>query len=204
MQGITVVFGRRGSGKTTYVKEQIAEHGRVIVWDPLGEYGDICTVFDDGDPFLDALERAQKQCFRLALMPSEPLDELFDQFCRAAWVVGDVLAVVEEVSMVATATHVPASFAKIIRQGRHRAVSILAAAQRPSEVPRALTAQGSELVSFAQDEPIDQQYLRRYGGAALADRCQGLPRYEYAAWRASESDEQASEPSAEPPETPGN
>lgn len=175
---VTVVFGKRGTGKTTFIKSEVAALSRVLIFDPMAEYSDVAQSFSDLDSFLERVERVERGLFRLALQPAD-VESAFPFVCRSAWSVGDVSLVIDETSLVASATSYPPELGKLIRQGRHRGVHLIAASQRASEVPRALTSNAGRVVTFAQTEPIDQQYLSRYVSAEVARNAAGLPRFRY-------------------------
>lgn len=183
---IALVLGRRGYGKTTYIKKAlIPASGRVLIFDTLGEYSDVArpsyTVVD----FLSSVERHQGGYFRLSLVPLDAGDDpsiAFDLFVRTLWALGDCTGVVDEIDAVSSPTSVPGSLARSIRYGRHRSVSLVAASRRAAEVPRLLTSQADLIVSFNQSEPNDLDYLKRYVGAEFAASVSQLPPYEFRSW----------------------
>lgn len=182
---ISVVLGRRGYGKTTYIKKELLPRagGRVLLFDTLGEYGDVVSSFTTLETFIAAVYQKQQTLFRLAFVPiSEDLNFAFSYFCRIAWALGDLTMVIDEVDIVTSPVSVPEEFSKIIRYGRHRSISVIAASRRAAEVPRILTSQADEIVSFNQSEPNDVDYLKKYVGADLAQQVYRLPKYSFVRW----------------------
>jgi DNA helicase HerA-like ATPase len=174
---IASFFGRKGSGKTTLVKRCMREFRRVVTLDTLGEYdGEVCQGFE---PCLVALERAEhRKRFALSLRCSA-LDDMLD-LLAVCYELRDALIVVEETSFYCTASTLPDELAQLVRYGRHRELSQFYVSRRPAEISRDLTAQSDVIVSFAQTEPRDLDYLRAAGGDTELIR--SLPKYRFAAW----------------------
>jgi hypothetical protein len=179
---IVCVFGRRGCGKTTQIRARIERLSRILIFDSLGEYGEDATQFDSLDDLLGELQEHERGVFRLSFLAYDDPDYAFEVLCRAAWVVGDVTLIVDEVDLVTSPISVPDPFRKLVAYGRHRAVSIIAASRRAACVPRLLTSQADEILSFNQSEPTDQEYLRATVGRQFSDGAAALPRYRYVAW----------------------
>ena len=157
-------MGRKGFGKTTLATELIAGQPRVVVLDMLGGYGHAVTdVVWERDPAIEALLIASKKPrFQLALrMVSQ--DDMLDVL-DMAFELEDYLLVVEETSLVCgTPPYLHRELAQLVRFGRHRRISQIYIARRPTELPRDLTAMSDLLVTFNQKEPRDLQYLAENG-----------------------------------------
>ncbi len=187
---IQVVLGRKGCGKTTFVKTRIHDLARVLVYDTLGEYSDLASSCYSLESFLDECCAKEKRLFRLALVPiQENLERSFQYFCRSVWAIGDVTAVIDEIDAVSSPVSVPDEFAKLCRYGRHRQISLITASRRASEIPRILTSQTDSIVSFNQSEPIDLQYLAKTpAGADFAESVSRLAQFQYLEWRPWEAE----------------
>jgi hypothetical protein len=182
---ITVVLGRRGCGKTTLIQGLIESKPRLLVFDTLAEYGSSGTVFRESAPFVRFVESRQFAQFRVVYQPvnSDSLDEPFSDFLRVAWIVGQVTIVCDEIDSVSKPSSVPAQLARNIRYGRHRGVSVIAASRRAADVPRLLTSQADELISFNQTEPRDIDYIEDFAGKEMAQRTARLPKFEALVYR---------------------
>lgn len=134
-------FGATGSGKGVGIREWLGRDKprRLIVWDPLGEYGafvdiTVGTLADLGR----YVER--RKAFRVAFYPgpnAEQFAPLFELFCRIVWSVGDVDCLVEELADVTRPSWAPPPWRRLCKQGRHRRVRLRAASQRPADVDKA-------------------------------------------------------------------
>jgi len=163
---VTVVIGRKGSGKSTIVREIVADYPRVMVLDSLAEYDDCDVVEEDDCP--EALLKASGQSkFRIACR-CLGLEDNLDLMRIAYEMPPKTLIVIEEASLYASPTHLPDEMAALIRYGRHRELDLVFVARRPSELHRDVTANADVLVTFQTQEPRDIMYLRSfYGDEAL-------------------------------------
>ena len=177
---ICSILGRRGCGKSTLTKALLRSRSRVLIFDTLQEYSDVSNIRISTVDFLECLRVAEHGYFRIGLCASdEDTDESFALFCRAAWSVGDVLVVVDEIDGVTSAVSVPQEFAKLVRYGRHRNIEIITAARRAHDIPRILTSQTDYFCSFNQSEPNDKQYISKAVSVEYAEAVSRLPRYRY-------------------------
>ncbi len=191
---IVLAFGRRSCGKT-YLARQIARHqARVVVWDLLGyEYEPMANLYDgDLDGFGRFLDWSRGRTFAAArYVPAEDVAGEFDGFCRALWSAGDFLVVVEEAAEVCQASYLPAAFGRVIRQGRHNGLGVLATTQRIAEVSRTLTALADVFVGFSTAEPRDLSALQERTTAEYVEHVKVLPPHQWLAWDVANREEHA-------------
>lgn len=133
-------LGGRGTGKSAWVKRQIkaAKPPRLAAWDLMQENGDLGTPTQDLGAAIRAMKRPR---FRVVFWPSrddKTRAAQFDLWCRAVLAAGDVLAYVEELAFVTTASRAPAGWREMCLLGRHdmHRVSIIATSQRPSQIDK--------------------------------------------------------------------
>jgi len=177
---IVTVLGRKGMGKTTLVKELIREYPRVVVLDTNGEYGD--AVAEQYGELGEAVHRLAEvapveshSSFSIAYVPDQiPEDGL--AFLSVAWEVTDCLVVVDEAAMYCASFVLPDEISKLVRLGRHRAISQVYVAQRAASLPRDITAQSDCVVSFQQHEGRDLEYMRQLFGER-AEALRTIPKY---------------------------
>ena len=152
---ITVVFGKKGYGKTSWLLEYLyanaTRYQSIRIFDPMCQFEDdprweFFSVADLGD---------------LAIDPAE-----------VPW---PSLWVLDEVDLVAPSSGVvhPQIY-DLIHFGRHLVADTIAASRRPSRVSRDLTSQADRMVLLRLTEPrcidyvkeyadIDETVLRSYG-----------------------------------------
>lgn len=138
-------FGARSTGKTSWVKKQIAQlkPPRLMVWD------------FKNDPSLDGLGKAYKSLpdfikslkeksfqSRYLVNHSGDIHQQFNLFCMAAWQAGCLVMFVDELPEVTKANKAPAAWRRCVNIGREyqdektgqkKWLSIIGAGQRPAE-----------------------------------------------------------------------
>lgn len=141
------VVGRRGSGKSTLVKNLIGGEPRVIVFDPMREYGAIgFQTVETLEALRLAVAGGWDRGFRVAFVPTrharaEAFERVCDFVLRAQRPYFDgsdhrqILLVAEELNIVFP-SHGKASgsFSECILQGRHYGINIIGVTQRPALV----------------------------------------------------------------------
>lgn len=179
---VLAVFGRKGSGKSHLTKQIIQEFDRVVAIDSLAEYGpdDGFRVVSGKRACAEALVKASKLTrFKLSLRCDDHQDLL--QLLEVVYEMPGTLVVVDEASFYCSPTKLPVPMSKLIRMGRHKRISQIYVARRPSEVHRDVTAQADVTVTFVQHEPRDILYLRGVAGDD-AERARSLGKYKCLAW----------------------
>ena len=175
---VVAVFGRKGSGKSYWLKQQVDQRrGLVVVWDSVSDFAGptaerpirAATVFRDVRDLLTAgaERRLPRVCVVQAPRPQFPV------FCAWTARVGRLLVVVDEVNLYCKPGWAPPELLELLRIGRHAQVDLFVAARRPAEISRDITAQADEVRSFRTCEPVDLEWFRRYCGTRFAE---GLPR----------------------------
>ncbi len=170
----TGVWGRSGSGKSSFVKATIRGRKRVIVFDPLGEYGaEGFKVIEHKTR--DGLDRVRREMaanwggFRLAYIPPAgkeiaALNGLSRLLLRAqsryqaTGKGAEILLVVEEMNLsfpVSGGAEKNPGFAEICSRGRHYGIEVIGVSQRIAEVATRFRGNCNETVIFAQKGPRD-------------------------------------------------
>ncbi len=133
---IVAVMGGSGSGKSTFIKREIArlKPKRLIIFDVMHEYDAL------GQPvkFCSDLARLAKQkTFKLIFQPSSlNMQQQFDFVCKLAFNLGDLVLVVEELNRVTDAGKAPPYWQDCTSRGRHKGLMIYGASQRPAGVDK--------------------------------------------------------------------
>lgn len=168
-----VVFGLKGSGKTTLTRRLLVDHRRVLIVDPQREYRQVAVEVGSMQELADYLERTDGR-WRIAYFSTQ-LEQDFPLLCAAAWSIGNLLFVVEEVDRFCEPAWIPQELFQIVNYGRHApagSVDYLAVSRRPADVHRALTSQAYEIYCFTIGEPRDVEYLSKL---VARDFAEGLP-----------------------------
>lgn len=164
------VWGRSGSGKSSYIKQATKGKPRVVVFDPLDEYGSegYITVRD-----LDSVRIAMRdnwQTFRIAYVPpaskeARALSALSRLLLAAQQPAKDkgagrlLTLIVEEMNLsfhVSGGETKAPGFAEICSRGRHYGIEVFGCSQRIAEVSTRFRGNCTETVAFCQKGPRDK------------------------------------------------
>ncbi len=182
-----VILGKSGSGKSSLTKALIRSIPRVVIFDPKGEYAAPHVVRGATPQDLYDFIRTRKRfCVsykpeseraRRALEVRSPernrgkrmslIEREFDHVSWAVYVVGALTFVAEELDQCCTSAWAGPKFGKLLRQGRTREVEMIAISRRPTEIPKDVTANMTQMVIFNSSEPGDMDYYRRRIGPAV-------------------------------------
>lgn len=178
--GRVAVVGASGSGKSSYVKRLLRKERRVVIFDPMGEYGKegakVCTTIAQ----LQEEMRKSFGKFLLAYVPpagreAQALNRL-SHLCLKAQepyrgaTKGPQLTVVIEEMNTCFPVHggeakAPA-FAEICSRGRHSFIHAIGVTQRFAEVSTRFRGNLTECVVFRQQGPNDTTAAMNATGAA--------------------------------------
>jgi hypothetical protein len=178
-QGVLVVLGHKGSGKTQLTRKFLDAVPRSVCIDTIGEYGGV--VIEDPYSLSDYLETAKHlERFRVSYrdlgMSGVQPERIFEMLkgLRDCWLC------LEEASKWTGPSNTTLDEVKwFLQYGRHNRISVVLVARRPAELDRMGTAQADTIVSFSQHEPRDREYIAKLGGTECADRIAGLGQYEW-------------------------
>lgn len=176
-----MAFGKRGSGKTTKVRELTDGTARALFYDTLGrDYSDgvVCESLDELKAFWLKVYRGR---FRIVYRPADPVED-FPEVCKLAWAATNMTLVVEETDLYFKQGTTCPEFRNLIQRGRHAGVDMICVTQRPKGFGRLLTSQTDAFFLFATREPDDLAYFRARCGDAIAERLPNLGLYETIAY----------------------
>lgn len=136
---IEAYIGATGSGKGVSIKKRLAalKASRLLIWDPRDEYEKHAPAFRDRKSLVNAwhLKKGGVKA-RYVANEHEPLADQFDFVCKLAFAAGNLVFLAEELSDVTKPSWAPPAWKKIITQGRHQALIVLGAAQRPALIDK--------------------------------------------------------------------
>lgn len=181
---IICVFGKKGYGKTYFVKHTLLpQFEKIIIIDSLAEYKD-GVIIEDIPSLAEYLLRNKDGRYRIIYR--EPLAQIEDlepsEALRTSWSAIGATIVIEELDIHASAISSPASIQCLLRYGRHRELNTIGVSRRASEVPRTITSQADLIISFNQQEPRDLAYIGSFAGKEFANALTELDYEEYLVW----------------------
>lgn len=197
--GIIGVWGARGSGKTTRVRELIAGEPRVVVFDALDEYGGggfrrVVTRLD----LWRSIKRGWRAgCWRVAYVPGADYAADLDDVAGGLFAVQQpfkdgrdrrgVVLVVEEASLSVPVTAAPAGrqqFRRLVNLGRHWGVTIIAASQRMAQVSTDLRGNTSADYFLQLRGHVDYQAAGQLMGPRAVDQLRQLQPHDWLCYSA--------------------
>lgn len=154
--------GATGSGKGVSLREYMRQlkPKRLMVWDPLHEYGDLVTVTTG--KLGDVVKMAQRDAFRVAFFPGPNAAEFkdkFELFCRVAFAAGNLVMLVEELADVTSPSYAPVAWRQCTKKGRHAGLQIIAATQRPADIDKHFLGGCTYIRCFTQRFPADAKAM---------------------------------------------
>lgn len=154
---VSLIFGKRGCGKTTLAKELIKDKKRFIIIDKLGEYTDGVIVSNE----IEALNLARQnpKGFKIVIRLQEERKKLFD----VLYCITNYCLIVEELSMFCNSHYIDKGLFAIMAYGRHRKIDFIGISQRPSQMNPLIRTQADSVYCFKMVEPVDIKYLNAYG-----------------------------------------
>lgn len=159
---ITLIIGRKGTGKTYFVQNSLTEIQPFILVDSLSEYEGF-TVYETFDDFLNEIEtNGVASCITRFTTDAEN-EALFD----FAFSFSPHTLVIEEINKYCSSAWASDELIRLIRYGRHRQINIVGVTQRPYDLPKLLTSQVDVWELFQIVEPRDIDYLEKATGQTL-------------------------------------
>lgn len=149
------VFGRKNSGKSTFVSERAAGIPRLGVIDTLGEYSQIFPPCPGALPEqVLMLSQNQAPMQYSYLLPPQHFATAFNYLCKAAYMGGNLTLVIEEIDYFSKPNWNEEGLDLLIRYGRHRNVNVIYTVRNLGETSRRLTSQTDYYVAFRVTEPL--------------------------------------------------
>lgn len=159
---VVIVLGRTGMGKSIWCRQFLKDKTRLFAYDPIMEIN--CNYLNTQKliTFAEALKAGEDKGRRNFRVGSYNVDDV-PLLTSCAYEYGNCWLSLEEASVVFNAgTRSPDWIRDAIFLGRHRNMSLLVTAQRPTSIPVDLRSQASRIVCFSQHEKNDVGWLRNY------------------------------------------
>jgi hypothetical protein len=194
---VTLVFGRQGSGKTTFAfrylvnaaKEQppnASPVGCIFIFDWKLEAAQRLGIAPCGMAAqCEAALASRWVLFNPAIMFQERQKDAFRWFCHWVFEVskrgpGKKIFYVDELWHFADAQSLPVELEKIARMGRAENLELLSSTQHPRDYHRDIRAEVTEWVCFSTDEPGELDAGRPFFRGV--DKFAGIPKVQFIAY----------------------
>ena len=159
---ITAIVGSAGSGKTGWLKQQIAPAPRLLVWDIEGQYTERTTAVHTRKALLKAIQKGQA---RISYQPSTLAD--FDYWAKCAFMfvrlgaeIGQKTVIVaEELADVTSPAKAPDGWGMLIRRCRKYGGDVYGITQRPAESDKTLFGNCMVLHVCGLQRANDRKYV---------------------------------------------
>jgi len=174
---ITLIFGKRGSGKTLLAQRLCQDRKRLLVYDTIGEYTE-GVVIEDLPALKELWGKVYRGNFKIIYQPVDPEGD-FDMVCRLVYECEDLTFLVEELDRYSKPLTLSLPFKEIIQRGRHRNIELTGVTQRPHGIDKLLTSQAKQMYIFNTTEPRDVDYFKDTVGYPVVVKIAALQEYEY-------------------------
>lgn len=176
--GILVILGHKGSGKTQLARAFLAQQKRSVCIDTIGEYGGV--VIHDPESLAAYLENARGlDNFRVSYRDKGQHSFSPDQIFRMLHGLRDCWICLEEADKWFGPNRQNDAVKWFLKYGRHHRISVLLVTRRAAEQGPMGTSQADTIVSFQMHEPRDLDWIASVGGRAVADEVDRLGQYEW-------------------------
>ncbi|MCU7841828.1 MAG: hypothetical protein KZQ94_20940 [Candidatus Thiodiazotropha sp. (ex Troendleina suluensis)] len=162
---IIVVCGGSGSGKSAWVKKQIARARRLLVWDVNDEYAGL-RITNRRD-LISAVKGNKTKSFKIRYVPSVVTAEEFSFFCDVAFIAGNLVVVAEETADVTSPSKAPPGWGKVVRRGRHQRLTVYGITQRPAESDKTIIGNATLIHCCMLKRAEDRKYMAREMGISI-------------------------------------
>jgi hypothetical protein len=161
---IEAYIGASGSGKGVSMDRRFAElkAPRLLMFDPRDQFPrDVQRTSSLADLVAIVKRAGAKGAFRVRFVPGGAVDlkEAFALVCELAFVAGNLVFAVDELSEVTTPSWAPAPWRRCVTQGRLVGLHIIAAAQRPALIDKTLLGNCTFIRCFTLRFPNDRRVM---------------------------------------------
>ncbi|MEW8411361.1 MAG: hypothetical protein AB2696_21215 [Candidatus Thiodiazotropha sp.] len=164
---IIVVCGGSGSGKSAWVKRQIAKDRRVLIWDVNDEYEGIKV--SSRRELIAAVKGNKTKTFRVRYVPPVVSPEEFSFWCEVAFIAGNLTAIAEETADVTSPGKAPPGWGQVVRRGRHQRLTVYGITQRPAESDKTIIGNATLIHCCMMKREQDRAYMAREMGVPFEE-----------------------------------
>ncbi|MCX7698999.1 MAG: hypothetical protein N2114_05990 [Candidatus Goldbacteria bacterium] len=168
---IVCIFGKKGTGKTTYIKNNIlnfSEYKRILIIDILDEY----TILKINKIY-EINKFIKNYDFSIRIIPEN--EEEYNFICEYIFNTENITVVFEEAAFYPVNEYI----LKLVRFGRHKKINQIYITQRPYDINRNITAMADEFIIFNTTEPRDLDFFKKILPPIAVEKIKTLPKYHY-------------------------
>lgn len=184
---VTLIFGKRGGGKSTLAWKLARPHPKRVYIDPMFQVPDAVQAYG-----LDALVRylstmRHKDQFAVALRTIKPDEEaqaveLLLHGTPDKPLFPGTLLVVDEMDRMCGPSSLPEEMHKLANYSRHYGVSLIGIARSPKKIHPDFRRNADEFYVGELHEPSDIDYLNEYAGSEFCNRARSVQPFEFIKW----------------------
>lgn len=176
---ITIIVGRKGSGKSSRAREIARDRERRIYIDVMHEYTDGVIVRD----FASLAAYLREKAYSRYSIVFRSLDEKEMLAAIAIATHGSpespplpgVTYIIDETDRLCSARSMPESLHRLANYGRHFQASAIFIARRAKALPADIRASADRYIIGNTFEPGDVEYMREYIGDEKAEAVKAIP-----------------------------
>lgn len=175
------VFGRRGAGKTTLIRGNLADmRPPVIIIDVLGNFENIGHESEDLSEAIALIQtyiekrKSPLEPFTITLRTADPTTAC-NYLSAVIWEINGGTLVLDEVDSIDIEGG--SCFDQFIRYGRNHHGDLITGCRRPAELHRNITAAANKFYCFGTHEFRDIEYFRASVFGDRAFELQRVPKY---------------------------
>lgn len=163
---VVIVLGKTGMGKSVMTRKLLQPIRRIFAFDP---YRDMPGQYINSDILLELYDSGKLHSNNNFFYITDNSDDV-ELFGSIAYLSGHCALAIEEMGFLFNSHDaIPGWMREMVFGGRHRFVSLYVVAQRAVSIPIDLRSQATRLISFAQHEGADVNWLKNYFGTRVEE-----------------------------------
>lgn len=184
---ITLIFGKKGGGKSTRAWQMAKSFPKRIYLDPMFQVKDAVIARDFQALSRYIIAARPRGQFSVALRTLDPSDEL-----RVVELLlhGDpdnplfpgTLLVVDEMDRLCSPSDLPVPMHRLANYSRHFGVSVIGIARSPKKIHPDFRRNADVFLVGELHEPADVDYLNEYTGSTWASKARQVRDYDFLRW----------------------
>ena len=169
-----LIFGRRRQGKSTLAYAlACSQKSHVVIFDPNGQYTSFAPI-SDMDDMVDALI-SEQPTIRYQPLSDRPAEE-WEPFADVVWEFRDYALIIDECSVIQSATYVDSRLERFLRRAPDDVV-IIQTTHRPVDTNKLSRQLATDVFCFQTRMKADLDMMRNDFSPDMPEAVQALPEY---------------------------